>query len=42
MGGTRLSGPAGGGLVTEHRPGAVRELSAAMSWDPAPWCPMIF
>jgi predicted acetyltransferase len=42
MGGTRLSAPAGAGLVTEHRPGAVRELSTAMSWDPAPWCPMIF
>lgn len=42
LGGTKLSAPAGAGLVTEHRPGAVRELSAAMSWDPAPWCPLIF
>jgi predicted acetyltransferase len=42
LGGTRLSAPAEAGLVTEHRAGAVRELSAAMSWDPAPWCPMIF
>jgi predicted acetyltransferase len=42
LGGTRLSALAGAGLVTEHRPGAIRELSAAMSWDPAPWCPMIF
>jgi predicted acetyltransferase len=42
LGGTRLSAPAGAGLVTEHRPGAIRELSTAMSWDPAPWCPIIF
>jgi predicted acetyltransferase len=42
LGGTKLAASAGAGLVTEHRPGAVRELSAAMSWDPAPWCPMIF
>lgn len=42
LGGTRLSAPAGADLVTEHRPGAVRQLSAAMSWDPAPWCPLIF
>jgi predicted acetyltransferase len=42
LGGTRLAALAGAGLVTEHRPGAVRELSAAMSWDPAPWCPLIF
>lgn len=27
-------------LVTQGGP--VRQLSAAMSWDPAPWCPMIF
>jgi predicted acetyltransferase len=42
LGGTRLSAPAGAGLVTEHRPGAIRDLSTAMSWDPAPWCPIIF
>jgi predicted acetyltransferase len=42
LGGTRLGALAGAGLVTEHRPGAVGALSAAMSWDPAPWCPMIF
>lgn len=42
LGGTRLGALAGAGLVTEHRPGAVATLSAAMSWDPAPWCPVIF
>ena len=42
LGGTRLGALAGAGLVTELRPGAVRQLSAAMSWDPAPWCPLIF
>jgi predicted acetyltransferase len=42
LGGTRLGALAGAGLVTEHRPGAVQQLSAAMSWDPAPWCPTIF
>ena len=42
LGGTRLSALADAGLVTELRPGAVRQLSAAMSWDPAPWCPLVF
>jgi predicted acetyltransferase len=42
LGGTRLGTLAGAGLVTEVRPGAVRRLSAAMAWDPAPWCPKIF
>jgi predicted acetyltransferase len=42
LGGTRLGAMAGAGLVTELRPGAVRQLSAAMSWDPAPWCPVGF
>jgi predicted acetyltransferase len=42
MGGTRLGPLAAAGLVTEVTPGAVAALSAAMSWDPAPWCPMIF
>jgi predicted acetyltransferase len=42
LGGTRLGALAHAGLVTELRPGAVRRLSAAMSWDPAPWCPVIF
>ncbi|HEY3955051.1 MAG TPA: GNAT family N-acetyltransferase [Streptosporangiaceae bacterium] len=42
LGGTRLGELAGAGLVSEHRRGAVAALSAAMSWDPAPWCPLIF
>jgi predicted acetyltransferase len=42
LGGTGLGALAHAGLVTESRPGAVRRLSAAMSWDPAPWCPVIF
>ncbi len=42
LGGTRLGALADAGLVAELRPGAVRPLSAAMSWDPAPWCPMVF
>jgi predicted acetyltransferase len=42
LGGTRLGALAGSGLVTELRPGAVRSLSAALAWDPAPWCPTVF
>jgi predicted acetyltransferase len=42
LGGTRLGTLAAAGLVTESRPGAVRQLSAAMSWDPLPWSPLIF
>ncbi len=42
LGGTRLGGLASAGLISEHRPGAVAALSAAMWWDPAPWTPMEF
>jgi predicted acetyltransferase len=42
LGGTRLGALAGSGLVAELRPGAVRQLSAALAWDPAPWCPNVF
>ncbi len=42
LGGTRLGSLAAAGLVSELRPGAVRRLSSAMSWDPAPWCAQIF
>ncbi len=42
LGGIKLSALAGAGLVTEIRPGAVAALSAAMSWDPAPWSPTVF
>jgi predicted acetyltransferase len=42
LGGTRLGALAAAGLVTEVTRGGVAALSAAMSWDPAPWCPVIF
>jgi predicted acetyltransferase len=42
LGGTRLGALAAAGLVTAPRPSALSRLSAAMSWDPAPWCPRIF
>ena len=42
LGGTRLGALAAAGLVAERRPGTLGRLSAAMTWDPAPWCPAIF
>lgn len=42
LGGTRLGVLAAAGLVSQLRPGTLAPLSAAMSWDPAPWCPRIF
>jgi predicted acetyltransferase len=42
LGGIPLGGLAAAGLVTEERLGAVRQLSAALSWDLAPWCPVDF
>jgi len=42
LGGIRLGALAGAGQVTEHRPGAVAELSTAMWWDTAPWSPVGF
>jgi len=42
LGGTRLGSLAAAGLVTELRPGTLAPLSAAMTWDPSPWCPIIF
>jgi hypothetical protein len=42
LGGTRLGALADAGLVTERHPGAIRQLSAALAWDPAPWCPLGF
>jgi predicted acetyltransferase len=42
LGGMRLGTLAAAGQVAEERPGALLELSAAMSWDPAPWCPFVF
>lgn len=42
LGGISVGSLAAAGQVREEHPGAVRALSAAMSWDVAPWCPMIF
>ena len=42
LGGSRLGSLAAAGLVRELRPGTLGALSAAMTWDPAPWCPAIF
>ena len=42
LGGTRLAPLAEAGLVRELRPGSLAALSAALSWDPGPWCPQIF
>ena len=42
FGGTRLGALAAAGRVTQQRTGALARLSAAMSWDPAPWCPVVF
>ncbi len=42
LGGTRLGTLAAAGLVRELRPGTLGRLSAALTWDPAPWCPQLF
>jgi predicted acetyltransferase len=42
LGGTPLAALARAGQVAELRPGRLAAVSAAFSWDPAPWCPMIF
>ncbi|GAA0977094.1 GNAT family N-acetyltransferase [Acrocarpospora macrocephala] len=42
FGGRSLMSYGAAGLVTEHRPGALRELSTAMSWDPKPWAGLVF
>jgi len=42
LGGTSLAVLARAGQVAELRPGRLAAVSAAFSWDPAPWCPMIF
>jgi len=42
LGGTKLGALAAAGLVTELLPGALGPLSAAMGWDPAPWCSLVF
>lgn len=42
LGGTRPGALAQAGQITEHSPGALTALSAAMWWDPAPWSPVMF
>src|SRR6266581_4264060 len=42
LGGTGLKAMANAGLITEAAPGSLAALSTAMSWEPAPWCPMTF
>jgi predicted acetyltransferase len=42
LGGTRLGLLARAGQVAQTRPGAIAALSTALSWEPAPWCPLIF
>jgi predicted acetyltransferase len=42
LGGPRLGALAAAGQVSELRPGALAGLSAALAWEPAPWCPMVF
>ncbi|AWS45823.1 GNAT family N-acetyltransferase [Streptosporangium sp. 'caverna'] len=42
LGGRPLAAPQAAGALRESRPGAVRELSTAMSWDPAPWGGLMF
>ena len=42
LGGTQLGVLARAGQVAELRQGCLPAVSAAFSWDPAPWCPQIF
>ncbi|NAS25072.1 GNAT family N-acetyltransferase [Herbidospora sp. NEAU-GS84] len=42
LGGRSLESYRMAGQITEHREGAVRELSAAMSWSPLPWGGLVF
>ncbi|MFF5210705.1 GNAT family N-acetyltransferase [Streptosporangium sp. NPDC000396] len=42
LGGRPLTALRGAGSVHESRAGALRELSLAMSWEPAPWGGLIF
>ncbi|MEV4182267.1 sterol carrier protein domain-containing protein, partial [Streptosporangium canum] len=42
LGGRPLAALQAAGVVRESRSGAVRELSVAMSWEPAPWAGLIF
>jgi predicted acetyltransferase len=42
LGGASFGQLAAAGHVTELTPGALALLAAAMSWDPRPWCSMMF
>ncbi|MBG0815771.1 GNAT family N-acetyltransferase [Planomonospora sp. ID82291] len=42
LGGRSLTALQAAGVVREARPGAVRELSTALSWEPAPWAGLVF
>ncbi len=42
LGGRSLESYRLAGQIAEHREGAVRELSAAMSWSPLPWGGLVF
>lgn len=42
LGGRPLTPLLAAGAVREARAGAVRELSVAMSWEPAPWAGLVF
>jgi predicted acetyltransferase len=42
LGGASFSQLAAAGHVSELTPGALARLAAAMSWDPRPWCSMMF
>ncbi|MBB4936422.1 putative acetyltransferase [Streptosporangium album] len=42
LGGRPLTPLQAAGVVRESRAGAVRELSVAMAWEPAPWAGLVF
>jgi predicted acetyltransferase len=42
LGGASFGQLAAAGHLRELKPGAVARLAAAMSWDPRPWCSMMF
>jgi predicted acetyltransferase len=42
LGGASFGQLAAAGYVSELTPGALRRLATAMSWDPRPWCSMMF
>jgi predicted acetyltransferase len=42
LGSTKLGALAAAGQATELKTGMLNALSAALTWDPAPWCPVLF